>query len=527
MFNAGPNYETRRSDQITPDGLRAHRTALRNAVYSDEHGDSEDGEEEEATQEGSFGTRRSGTWNIGVYIRSLGSTKEKRLVAVIAWLVCVISMMVGLVIIASQYAESRNSKSRAIQYTVASVLSLPNILACNTHSSFPPFPSLPNKHFQGTPTSWIDTVLMPGEDGEVIKYPHTHNIKQISLVSIDRRGSRCKPLGLADPVAFNNEARYPPRCFYCWAIARKPPIILKKKYGTMQQRTKYVNSLIIRFSRSRLLEKCRLAFATPSPDEKRVFAAIIIKHAAQLEKRGTLDFAGFNASDPEHAKILFPIVRYNVNDYFVRDVFDMFCNVIMFSGYYYPATQADVRYKFHPDVKRTSGVWQRSGKGPYYPSDFTKWHHLMQLQTSYNGNIGGEGKEFFLTRGDYLITYTNTTEFNELQQLSQQEPGTITEMMLSKALVQGKEVYSSQSLSTRMMRNRGSGVDYFYIVKAGFAKFVVRSERDQVTTSTTSFLADFFGLISLFLDVSVYTVFVAPIVVRFKRRSIKQEIQQS
>lgn len=527
VFDAGPNYESRRSDQITNDGMRAHRTALRNAVYSDENDESEEEVEENQVQEGSFSTQGSSTWNIGVLIRSLGSTKEKRIVAVIAWLICVISMLVGLVIIAMQYSESRNSKSRAIHYTIASELSLPTVMACNTYSSFPPFLDLPNKKYHGLPTSWIDKVLLPGHKGKVIQYPQTHEMKQISLITIDRRGRKCKPLGLADPVTFNIEARHPPRCFYCWTFSRSPPIIVKRKYGTVQQRTKYVNSLMIRFSRSRLLEKCRMIFSTPSPDEKRVFLSILRPHLEELEKRGILDFGGLNASDPKNVQLFFPANRKPTNDYFVRDVFDMYCNVILFSGYFYPATNVDVRYKFHVAGDLGIGTWQRAGRGPYYPPDLAKFFFGLQQRVHRNASVGGEEKDLFFRRGDYMETYTNTTEFNQLVQLNQQAHATISEIMLDKALVQGKEVYTPRAFSTQLHSDDISGVDFFYVMKIGFDKFVVRSERDQVTTSTTSFLADFFGLISLFLDVSVYTVFVAPIVMRFKRRSIRQEIEQS
>lgn len=485
-----------------------------------------DAEETEADSlvenDGIFATERPPFWNLKVVLKSFGSTREKRIVATVAWLVCVISLIIGLVIISQEFMESRSSKSKAIRYTAESSLVLPDLQICNVATSFPPFVHLPTKEFVGQPTTWVDALILPGPGTKVVKYPQTHNasiLPQVRISEFSRDGKTCQAGGKADPVKFARETHYPPSCFYCLYIKRDPGIVIK---NTRFDSTNYFKRLVLRVSRSRLTEKCRLSFATPSFNERRAFRAIISSHGHELERRGILDFGGMNISNPEDSDKLFPAFRSITRDFSVRDVIDMYCNVYLFSGYFYPATKGEIRYKFMLAQNRLVGRWHRSGRGPYFPAHYEEWFQILTKRSNLNGTIGGELKDFYISRADVIVSFTNATESGYLQQLSAQHPGSIAEINLEKAKLKGKEVYSGLSLNTELRRVDTRGVDYVYIMTIGFREFVTREETDQATMSATRFLADFFGLISLFLDISVYTVFVAPIVMRFKRRQIRE-----
>lgn len=519
-FNAGHSIDDENQGVVTQDGIQLHRTGSRHQVSNET--------DELIVTQGAYGTSRPAFWSLGVYLQSLGSTKAKRLVATIAWSVCFVSLIIGLIMISLEFMESRNSKSKVIRYTSETSLTLPDLQICNVDSSFPPFVHLPSKKYVGLPTTWVDAVIFPGAQSKVIKYPQTHNesvFTQLRVTAFNRKGSSCDAGGKADPVKFQRETHTPPDCFYCMYIKRNPAITIKKKYGTMSDHTNYVSSLVLRMSRSRLVEKCRHSFAPPSLNEFRVFRAIIGPHGPALQRLGILNFGGMNVSDPKDAEILFPLFRQITRDFSVRDVLDMYCNVYLFSGYFYPATKGEIRYKFIVTHKGRAGLWQRSGNGPYFPPHFEEWFHFVSKQSNPNGTIGGEKTGFIVSRGDIIVSFTNATEAGNLHQLSWQYADTITGVSLKRSLIKGKEAYSGFFLNTKMHRVYTGGVDFVYIVKIGFEKFVTRAEADQTTMSMTRYLADFFGLISLFLDISVYTVFVAPIVVRIKRRRIKEAVQ--
>lgn len=63
-------------------------------------------------------------------------------------------------------------------------------------------------------------------------------------------------------------------------------------------------------------------------------------------------------------------------------------------------------------------------------------------------------------------------------------------------------------------------VNNYYLFRFSVRNFLTRNVSDQETVQVTSFLADFFGLIELFLDLSVYTLIISPIVVATKRRAL-------
>ncbi len=527
-FCAMPStFEDKNENSLSPsqqdgsgfaEGPNLQRTYSKHAIYRDRQVT-----DEELPNEGMFGTARAPTWSLGVYFRSVGSTREKRAIAMTAWTVCALSLLVALVFISHDFVASRNSVSKAVRYQGVPSLQLPDIQICNIDTSFPPFTYLPNKDFVGQPTTWIDTILYPGKGMRVVKYPDTHNSSiatQVKVLALDQYGAECKAQEKADPITFFLEMQNPPACFYCMYIKRSPAIVIESSSGTLiHQDSEAGNSLVLRLSRSRLLEKCRLSFAPPSPNEKRAFRALIERHAEELEKRGTLDFGGLNVSDPRDAEILFPAFRTRVQDYYVRDVTDMYCNVYLFSGFFYPATRGDVQYKFNLFNAGNIGIWQRSGRGPYFPPNYAEWFQVLTMRSNQNNTIGGELKKFYVSRGDMIVAFTNASESGRLQQIASQNPGSLSEIALEQAVIKGKEIYTGHALYTDLKMVDARGVDFVYLLKFGFREFVTKTVSDQMTASTTAYLADVFGLISLFMDVSVYTVIVAPIVMRFRRQS--------
>lgn len=501
------------------------RTNTKHAIY-------EEAEEEKGDTdgEGMFGTAKAPGWSLGVYFRSVGSTREKRVIAWTAWIVCFLSLLVALVFISTDFVESRNSVSKAVQYQEVGSLPLPDLQICNVDTSFPPFFNLPNKDYVGFPTTWIDTILYPGKEPRAVRYPDTHNkslAPQVQVVALNQYGAECQGPDKADPLAFFFEMQNPPSCFYCIYIKRSPAIVIDASSGTLSHLTsKAGNSFAVRISRSRLLEKCRLSFAPPSTNEKRAFRTLIRRHGVELEKQGILDFGGMNVSDPSTENVLFPAYRARVQDFYVRDVMDMFCNVYLFSGFFFPATRGDIRYKFNRIGSADVGIWQRSGRGPYFPPNYAEWFQVLTMQSNRNNTIGGELTKYYVSRGDMMVVFTNASASGRLHQIASQNPGSLSEIALHQAVIKGKQIYSGHSMYTDLKMVDARGVDFVYMLVFGFSDFVTKIVSDQVTASSTAYLADVFGLISLFMDVSVYTAIVSPVLMRYRRRMIRAEVAE-
>lgn len=93
-------------------------------------------------------------------------------------------------------------------------------------------------------------------------------------------------------------------------------------------------------------------------------------------------------------------------------------------------------------------------------------------------------------------------------------------IFLSRSVVNTIESFTARSETVPLHRVDGTTLNYVYSVRLMMDDFLTRQVSDQATVQVTSFLADFFGLIELFLDLSVYTLIVSPIVVSTRRKAL-------
>lgn len=125
-------------------GIRMRRQGVQGQKKSDSEG---------TTQvPGIFGTTtKPGRFSLGNYLHSVGSTKEKRIVALSAWVLSTAGLIVALCFVTKDFLESKRELSSAVRYSSSESLELPNLFFCNVDVSFQPFLGLPDG-YPGMPT---------------------------------------------------------------------------------------------------------------------------------------------------------------------------------------------------------------------------------------------------------------------------------------------------------------------------------------------------------------------------------------
>jgi hypothetical protein len=244
---------------------------------------------------------------------------------------------------------------------------------------------------------------------------------------------------------------------------------------------------------------------------------------------------------------LFPSIRrpggtgpisFQYEDFISADVADMMCNTLLFSGFFYPKPDAQqVKYKYDVASER----WVRTGSGPYVPKTLEEWYQLPRLTA--DGNVVPGQKLGLLATG-------NQTAETELRDLQYAEKRDVADGSMLRVFVAGSGAdsalhqvslmqysgadtvffrrnsinnvtsFKTRSEETTTFTVDGRNVNSNFLIRLAVQDFTTRSVSDQVTVQVTSYLADFFGLIELFLDLSVYTLIISPIVLAMKRRAL-------
>lgn len=473
---------------------------------------------------GLFGTRtKPMRYSLARYLESVASTREKRIVAVLAWILCTIGLLISLSFVTLDFLQSRNESTNTLRITSSNSLKLPHIFLCNTDSSFPIFLELPNDEYFGEPYTWLDFLTLPSSQISA-SYPDTQEMPQVSVTTLDRRGNECSVPKVANPVTFYNELRVPPECYYCLAILRSPALILKNtQHESRDSKNKLATNplpdkLSLKLSQSQYIHLCKAASIFGlQPPVRKALVAKFASHFTNLIGRGTLDFNGWtNWTDDQ---LLWPTERSygSVRDTTVYDIVDLCCNVYLFSGYFFPASEGQIQYRFDNSTKK----WLRSGEGPFYPQDMGEFYDIARAFPEETNSMIAEEEYDNRTRyvSKAIHVFTNQSARAGLTLLGTVRETSMSNIFLERSITRGHESFTGRVLSSSLETVDIRGVNYVFYLSFAFETFLTRLVTDQAAVSLTAFVADFAGLSSLFLDVSVYTVIVSPIMVAARRRA--------
>lgn len=483
---------------------------------------------ESEEREGLFGTSGGGSEGpLHKFLNSECTSTRKKLVALISWGLACFGLLIALIYLTRDFASSQRVAARTIQYIPSHTLNFPKLWFCTAHTGLPPFTEIVPP-YKGAPLTWID--FLKGSNANLnITYPETMKISQYAHEVINVQGNACNASTKMDPEMYYEENSKSPSCFHCMALVRNPAIGLSEVSD--QGRS---SRLSVRLSKQAFLSRCRTSQSRLTEGLLHFFRAEMKNNSLELQQANILDFSGFDASDSSNDGILWPYYRHGMMnttvDYNVYDVVDMFCNVYMFSGFFYPTTAQDVRFRFNRVILR----WERSGQGPYYPPSYSEYYHPIQsnvdLDTS--GVICTEEYENrSVFSGTSIHVMTNVSNVGGAATLAVLEPSDMAEVSFERHEVNGRELMPATVLRSAIETGDVRGINFVYFIEFGFSSFLTRQVTDQQAMSWTAFLADFFGLTSLFLDLSVYTIIVSPISGRreekIKRKNSEQGVRLS
>lgn len=501
------------------DGLRSRKTKARPGNQKEVT----EGELEEQEVTGIFGTSsKPSKWSLSSYLQSVASTREKRVVAVSAWALSLIGLIISLVFVTRDFLQSKSEMSSTVRYMDSKELDLPSIWLCSIDSQFPPFVDLPNSQYRGEPAIWLDKVY--GTHANLsVGYPLTQRLPQMRIASYNMQAKECTTVTKLDPMVFLRENTAKPSCFYCITIDRNPALTIRRSSSLATARNS-PQSASFRVSQHVYPYSCRRSQFGLARNSFYFFRERIKDDATELAKRGIVDFGGYDAKNATNNQYLWPLYRVGYKnatvDFVVFDVVDMFCNVYMFSDYFFPSTSQNVKFKFNTRTFR----WERSGSGTYYPPEFSDFYSSAQtglITIDDNPAIAHETFEnSSLFAGQTIQVMTNYSQRGGVDTFVTLRPREISRVELTRSLIQGRETFEAHVLRTSLEAVDTRTVNAVYFLNVGFRTFMTRVVTDQQSVSWSAFIADFFGLTSLFLDVSVYTLIVSPLIMRARKRAL-------
>lgn len=511
------------------------------------------------TKRGLYGSKAAPPFShiLSKYFAGVGSTREKRAVAISAWLLTIISLIVCLVLVTRDFFNSQDEAASALSYKLTEFLDIPDTYICAQQVAFPDFEQLPTTKFPGKPYMWVDSIKMPGTNSSLENYPKTLSNQNIEHVNIDAFGKSCNSTGLvfADAKSFWSTLYEPPRCFNCILVKSNPAIRVMRSDVESQTLAALDNAAIassfaVEVSQSNVVHSCRERRNGLVSSTYYVLLGEIIKHFNALRAKGILDLGDAEPRNIEDEKyIYFPRYRvspiFGYEDFVCGDVADLFCNVYLFSGFFYPAAPSQqIAYKFNAKSRR----WNRSpqSQGPYVPPRYEDWYlqpKLFPNGTAEQQKIGsltklrnptyhlaqsGEEPSGRITRNNIFKILVNDSvrEGAPLRQVAASPDRGFNAIFFVKHTRNSEATYTATNEAVPLRQaERDYSVRSFSMIHLTSKDFLTRSVSNQVTVQVSSFLADFFGLIEMFLDLSVYTVIISPITVFAKRRSIQAKLR--
>lgn len=484
-------------------------------------------EQEQEDVVGIFGTTtKPPKWSLSYYLQSVASTREKRVVAVSAWILALVGLIISLVFVTKDFIDSRQEMASTVRYIEDDKLEMPSLWLCTMDTALPHFVELPSKEYPGQPLFWID--FFRGSNSLAnVTYPQTKELPQLETGAVNILGQRCGDREVMSPEVFENENMVAPSCFQCFRISRNPAIVFDKESEVKRNEEMddgYSKHATFRVSRHSFPSKCRTSQYGLSRDAFSFFKQQIKEYHVDLKERGILDFGVFDPKDNFNDQYLWPLYRMGYAnatvDFAVYDVVDMFCNVYMFSGYYYPSSAKQVKFRFNDRFYR----WERAGNGPFYPQIFNTYYagrSSGQGLFTLTNNIGGEkyeNRSMYASQAVQILT--NHSRNGGAERIAALEPHNMASLRFSRNMIQERESFDTNVFRTTVEPGDVRAVNYVYYLDISFENFMTRAVSDQLRVSWPAFIADFFGLTSLFLDVSVYTLIVSPLIMRARKKAL-------
>lgn len=234
---------------------------------------------------------------IANYFATVGSTQEKRVIALAAWGVSVVGLLVCLVFVTKDFVSSKSEAMVAVRYLQEDFITLPSLYICTTQLAFPTSANTASRNqvgSYGAPMQWVELLREPGGDSQYFKYPDTLTHPNVESVVIDRYGEDCTnvSLVLADAARFYYAYASVPRCFPCFKIKSDPPMVMSRAlasehYGDMEK-----TSLSVQVATSRTLHACRNSRVGLPGSVGEQLVTMILQRKDELERLGVLDFSG-------------------------------------------------------------------------------------------------------------------------------------------------------------------------------------------------------------------------------------------
>jgi hypothetical protein len=318
------------------------------------------------------------------YAATVGSTQEKRVIAMTACAISIVGLFVALGFVTRDFLASKASAMTTVTYTASNKIELPDMYLCNRYSPIPPFPNQPSDQYPGEPLMWLPMIRLPGNASKATDHPNPVVYRNVDVKSVNSFGKTCtgNTAEEADPEAFEKYIGVEPECFFCFYIRNSPPIFIERApsdliAGDLGHTTNANRSLTVQLAHNGIVAACRNSRMGLAENMLTTLSGLITTHSAELQRRGILDFSNVLPTTGDNRKRLFPKTRMNnfTSDYICADVVDMICNTVLFAGYFYPSTASGMlSFKFNA----TTDHWARTGMGPYYPKVFTDMYRLPE-----------------------------------------------------------------------------------------------------------------------------------------------------
>lgn len=471
-------------------------------------------EYEESETDGLFGTEKAApAWPLDRFFNNETSTAhQKKIVALVAWFLSFTGLVAALFFLTRDFVTSSRKSTSTIQLISSKHLELPKLWFCSADTQLPMFVDLP-KIYKGQPLFWID-FLKGTRDGLNISFPDTRSLPQVDYTTIGTTGINCNASKLMNAEVFYRENYEKPSCFHCLSIMRTPALTIDQEADPKSALEGLQTHAFFRLSQQSFLSHCRMSQWGMRIDIQRFFREEIKRYSRELKEKGILNFNGLDPTDRNNDGLLFPFLRYGYHnttvDFVVFDVVDMYCNVYMFSGFFYPSVPSDVRFTFNQYIFR----WERTGNGPYYPKQFSEFYNSLggPALTTVGDDIAFEdfrNRSMFLANALHVMT--NASRKGGAETLAVLQPEEIATLAFTRTESKEREWYDTRVLTTKLQPGMTRTVNSVYFVDFRFESFFTNMVTEQKAMSWTAFLADILGLTSLFLDISVYTIIVSPI----------------
>lgn len=269
--------------------LRSRKTKQREAAFNHAGGNSN-------STGGMFGVRQRSPIPKSVknYFATVGSTKEKRLIALSAWVITVVGLIVCLMFVTKDFLSSKSESMIAVHFVSTPKLDLPEVFLCKPQQAMPMFWET-EEGFFGEPSFWVDSVTTPGNDSTITKtrYPETHLLGNLESVIVDQYGIECTDPGLqlANATRYFNGITQPLKCFPCVHFKRDPVTSIEEHARGKRQ------FLALEVANDIAVQTCRRTRYGMEGTAKHALIELILTHSDALQSRGILDFSGIKPQE--------------------------------------------------------------------------------------------------------------------------------------------------------------------------------------------------------------------------------------